>query len=165
MKVCFLVPIFAAVLSAVAIAQDSVPLDIHGDRLADADKLSSIWLYPEDHEGKTIRLYHFCFEPENFEYFPEVNGYLFSCEPVAYGRDSVHPHVGKSDFLSREKLNFFCPTAEGQRIRRLFKERQGEVALPAEVVIQIEKRNEIYLGVLVSYKPRSAEQKPSAPGR
>jgi hypothetical protein len=165
MRICFLIATCTIVFTAVSTAQEVAPIEIYGDRLADAEKLNSIWLYPEDYEGKTIRLYRFCFEPENFEYFPELNGYLFSCEPVAYGRDSVHPHVGKSELLSREKLNLFCSTAEGKRIRSMFKERQGEVALPAEVVITIEKRNDVYFGNLVSYKPRSLEQQPPVPGR
>jgi hypothetical protein len=159
-----LLPCVVALLTSLSAAQEAAQstIDVHGDQLADAEKMVSIWLYPEDYESKTIRLYHFCFEPENFEFFPDINGYLFSCEPAVYGRNSIHPHIGRSQFLSREKLNLFCSTSEGQRIRQLFKERQGDVAMPAEVVLRIEKRDYIYYGVLVSYKPQAAAQQPAS---
>ena len=143
------------------VAADSVAdrtIEIRGDRRpSEAEKLNAIWLYPEDYVGKTIRLKGFLFEPENFEYFPDQNGYLFSCEPVVYGRNNAfHAHVGNATFLSREKLNFFCSTAEGQRIRQLFKQHLGEIALPIEVVLEIRKRNELYFADLISYTSNRA---------
>jgi hypothetical protein len=144
-------------LSAVAFAQrPEQVVTIRGDREPEeSEKLVQIWLYPEDHEGLTIKLQGFIFEPEYFEYFPDINGYLFSCEPVNLARNNAfHAHVGNATFLSREKLNFFCSTADGQRIRQLFKERPGEIAMPAEVVIEITRRDYLWLGVLKSYTPR-----------
>ena len=144
------------------VGEDSVgrTIVIRGDgRPSEAAKLSSIWLYPEDYDGVTIKLYGFIFEPESFEYFPDLNGYLFACEPVVYGRSNAyHPHIGNATFLSREKLNFFCSTADGQRIRRLFKEHPGEVALPAEVVIEVKRQDNVYLGALKSFQPRNATE-------
>ena len=154
--------IFLALLTPLTAAEDpdAKTIDIRGDKSAlESNKISSVWLYPEDYEGKTIRLYGFLFEPENFEYFPDLNGYLFSFEPVLYARNnSYHVHVGNSTFMSREKLNFFCSTADGQRIRRLFKEHQGDVAMPAEVVIEVKQRDYVYLGILKSYKPRNVTE-------
>jgi hypothetical protein len=149
-------------LSSILVGQEPSPgtIEIYGNRLADAEKLIAIWLYPEDYENKTIRLYGYLFEPQNFEYFSDLNGYLFQCEPVIYGRRAFHPHVGNATFLSREKLNFFCTTAQGQYVRQLFKEHQGdqhhegEFGLPSEVVLKVEKRNNVYLAVLVSFKHR-----------
>jgi hypothetical protein len=130
-------------------------IEIKGDgRPAEAEQLVAIWLYPEDYEGKMIKLHGFLFEPENFEYFPDENGYLFSFEPANLGRDkSVHPHVGNATFLSREKLNFFCSTSDGQRIRRLFKHHQANQVIAADVELKVEKRNYVYLGVVTSFKP------------
>jgi hypothetical protein len=158
-----LLPVLTLVLCAPPIFGEE-PADrtitIRGDgRPAEAAKISSIWLYPEDYEGITLKLYGFIYEPENFEYFPELNGYIFSCEPVVAGRNNAfHAHIGNANFLSREKLNFFCSTADGQRIRRMFKERPGEVALPAEVVIEVKRRDNVYLGVVKSFEPRNATE-------
>ena len=144
---------------AQAPAGNAVPnevLEIRGDRKpAEAEKLSAIWLYPEDYLGKRVKLQGFIFEAENFEYFPEQNGYLFSCEPVIYGRNNAfHVHVGNATFLSREKLNFFCSTAEGQRIRQLFKTHPDELAVPANVVLEIRQRDGIYFADLISFAPK-----------
>lgn len=130
--------------------------EIRGDRKpAESEKLVSIWLYPEDHVGKRLALKGFIFEPEDFEYFPDLNGYLFSCEPVNLGRNNAfHAHIGSATFLSREKLNFFCSTADGQRIRQLFKQHQGEVAIPASVIVEIRNRDGCYFADLISFTPR-----------
>ena len=155
-----------ALLLRLATAQEpaSQTIEIRGDgRPSEAAKLSAIWLYPEDYEGKTIKLYGFLFEAENFEYFPELNGYLFCCEPVVFGRNNAfHAHVGNATFLSREKLNLFCSTADGQRIRRLFKEHQGEVAMPGEVVLEVKKRDNVYLGIVSSFQPKNLTEQGNA---
>jgi hypothetical protein len=131
-------------------------LAIRGDRkLAEAEQLHAIWLYPEDYLGKTLTLEGFIFEPENFEFHASLNGYLFACEPVLYARNNAfHAHVGNPTFLSPEKLNFFCSTTEGRRIRELFKQHQGEVAMPARVVVEIRQRDGVYFADLISYTPR-----------
>jgi hypothetical protein len=145
----------AARAQAPADRQSEKVLDIRGDRRpSEAEKLNAVWLYPEDYIGQTIRLRGFLFEPENLEYIPDQNGYLFSCEPLIYGRnDAYHAHVGNATFLSQEKLNFFCSTADGRRIRQLFKEHQGEIAMPAEVLLEVRQRNGLYFGDLVSFTP------------
>lgn len=149
-------------LTSPSLAQESSAsvLEIRGDSgPSEAEKLVAVWLYPEDYEGKTIKLRGFMFEPENFEYFPDENGYLFSIEPVNLGRnDAYHSHVGNATFLSREKLNFFCSTSDGQRIRRLFKQHQGKLAIAADVELKVEKRNYLYLGVLTSFKPTTTAE-------
>lgn len=130
-------------------------LEIKGNGNAkDAAQLEKIWLYPEDHLGQRIRLRGFLFEPDHFEYFPDHNGYLFSLEPLIYGRNnSMHAHIGNSHFVSHEKLNFFCTTADGQRIRRLFKSHANEVAIAADVELEVRKVNEIFFGHVLSFKP------------
>ena len=130
-------------------------IEIRGDRKpSESEKLVSIWLFPEDHNGKRLTLKGFIFEPENFEYFPDLNGYLFSCEPVNLGRNNAfHAHVGDATFLSREKLNFFCSTADGQRIRQLFKQHQGEIAIPASVELVIRRRDGCYFADLITFTP------------
>ena len=133
-------------------------LEIRGDgRPAQAEKLFKVWLYPEDYVGTTIKLHGFLFEPQNFEYFPEQNGHLFCCEAVIHKRDSdYHTYVGNATFLSQDKLNFFCTTADGQRIRELFKTRPAYLALAADVVLEVQRRDHLYFGVVTSFKPDSA---------
>jgi len=55
--------------------------------------------------------------------------------------------------MSREKLNFFCSTAEGQRLRRLFKQHTDEWAVAADVVLEVKKRDGMYFGEIVSFSP------------
>ena len=148
----------ATALSAalfVAAAHGQVPeapkIDIRGDRLADAEKMTAIWLYPEDHVNQTMRLSKFLFEAENFELHPDTNGYLFSFEPVIYGRLMDHPHIGNCNRVSPLKLNFWCSTAQGERIRKLFKNGGGQYAMPAEVNLKIEKRDNGYFAALLSF--------------
>jgi hypothetical protein len=135
-------------------------IEIKGDgRPAEAARLSAIWLYPEDYEGKSIKLHGFLLEAENFEYFPEQNGYLFSCEPVIYGRNNAfHAHVGNATFLSQEKLNFLCSTADGQWIRRLFKQHPDEWAITVDITLKVEKREGKYFGTVTSFKPKNVTE-------
>ena len=168
----FAIPLWIAIASIVAVPlshaqppaavpprlekeiNDSQVIEVNGNGNAkEATTLSTIWLNPEDYEGRTIRLRGFIFEPENFEYFPDHNGYLFTLEPVIYGRNnSKHAHIGYATFVSYEKLNFFCSTGDGQRIRRLFKHHANEHALAADVELEVRKINNIYFGVVTSFK-------------
>ncbi|MFM2095403.1 MAG: hypothetical protein RIS70_2527 [Planctomycetota bacterium] len=172
MKLFLAIPLWIAIASIVAVplshAQPpaAVPpppeketnhpqvIEVNGNGNAkEAAKLWEIWLNPEEYEGRIIRLRGFIYEPENFEYFPDQNGYLFTLEPLIYGRNnSKHAHVGYSTFLSHEKLNFFCTTADGQRIRRLFKNHSGEHAIAADVELEVRKTNGIYFGMVTSFK-------------
>jgi hypothetical protein len=154
--------LFLAICLAVALvstANAQVPtsptIDIRGDNLPDMDKLSTIWIYPEDYEGKTIRLSKMLFEVENFEFHPQVKGFLFSFEPVILERKAFHPHIGNCNFLSHVKLNFYCSAAQGEQIRQMFKGRQDAFGMPTEVMLKVEKRDNVFLGVLVSFTPRN----------
>lgn len=134
--------------------QDPKIIEVNGNGNAkEAEKLWTIWLNPEEYEGRIVRLRGFVFEPENFEYFPDHNGYLFTLEPLTYGRNnSKHAHVGYATFVSQEKLNFICTTGDGQRIRRLFKYHAKEHALAADVEFEVRKTNNIYFGVVTTFK-------------
>jgi hypothetical protein len=147
----FLLPQFAA-------AQDTPKdtIEINGNwHPAEVTKLERIWLYPEDYEGKTVILRGFLFKAENFEYFPEHDGYLFCCEPAVFGRNlSVHALIGNATFVSREKLNFLCTKADGQLVRKLFKESARDLPVSGDFVIEIKKRNDIYFGLVTSFTHR-----------
>lgn len=135
-------------------------IEINGNwHPAEVAKLERIWLYPEDYEGKTIALKGFLFKAEDFEYFPEHEGYLFCCEPAVFGRNlNVHAYIGNATFVSREKLNFFCTKADGQLVRKLFKESARELPVSADFVLQIQKRNGIYFGVVSSFVHKGAKR-------
>ncbi|MCU0878582.1 MAG: hypothetical protein MUF06_12425 [Pirellulaceae bacterium] len=165
MKTLFPIVVGVATLLPVLLgAQEPKPaarvLEVWGDRLpVETGKLEAVWLYPEDYEGYTIKVRGYIYEPQNFEFFPDLNGYLLSFEPVILGRSGTyHAHVGKCDFLSREKLNFFCTTAEGRRIREIFKKNPGESAIPSEVVFEVRKRDGIYFADLISFTPRHTRE-------
>lgn len=102
----------ASLLPGLLIAQEAQPaarvLEVWGDRLpVETGKLEMAWLYPEDYEGYTIKVRGYIYEPQNFEFFPDLNGYLLSFEPVILGRSGTyHAHVGKCDFLSRKSSTF-----------------------------------------------------------
>ncbi len=141
-------------------AQDAAKdaIEINGNwHPAEVTKLERVWLYPEDYEGKTITLRGFLFKAENFEYFPEHEGYLFCCEPAVFGRNlNVHAMIGNPTFVSREKLNFFCTKADGQLVRKLFKESARDLPVSGDFVLQVQKRNGIYFGVVSSFTHRGA---------
>jgi hypothetical protein len=123
------------------------------------EKLERIWLFPEDYEGKTVTLRAFLFKPENFEYFPEHDGYLFCFEPAIFGRHlNVNPYIGNPTFLSREKLNFLCTKADGQLVRRLFKESTRSLPIMADVTLDVKKRNGLYFGVVSAFRQRGARE-------
>jgi hypothetical protein len=137
-------------------AKDAI--EINGNwHPSEVSKLERIWLYPEDYEGKTVTLRSFLFRPADFEYFPEHDGYLFCCEPAVFGRNlNVNASIGNATFLSREKLNFFCTKADGQRVRKLFKESAGDLPVSADFVLEIQKRNGIYFGVVTTFSYKGA---------
>jgi hypothetical protein len=66
--------------------------------------------------------------------------------------------VGNATFLSRKKLNFFCSTEEGERLRQSFKANPTEIATPANVVLKITQRNGYYFADLISYTPKSGKK-------
>jgi len=135
-------------------------IEINGNwHPSEVSKLEKIWLYPEDYEGKSVRLKGFLFKPEDFEYFPEHDGYLFCCEPAVFGRNlNVHAYIGNATFLSREKLNFFCTKADGQLVRKLFKERASDLPVSADFVLQVQKRNGAYFGVVTNFTYKGARE-------
>ena len=142
--------------------QDREPktIEIRGDRVpVEAAQLTTIWLFPEDYVGTRIRLHGFLLEAENVEFFPELNGYLFSCEPTIYGRaKAIHPHVGNASFLSQEKLNFFCSRADGQRLRQLFKKNSTESAIMVDMVLEVKQKDGKYFGTVTLLQPQSVKE-------
>jgi hypothetical protein len=138
-------------------AKDSI--EINGNwHPSEVSRLERIWLYPEDYEGKIITLTAFLFKPENFEYFPEHDGYLFCCEPAIFGRHlNVNPYIGNATFLSREKLNFFCTKSDGQLVRQRFKESSRNLPVLADIVLEVKKRNGVYFGVVTSFTYKGKE--------
>lgn len=135
-------------------------IEINGNwHPAEVTKLERIWLYPEDYEGRTVALRGFLFRPEDFEYFPEHDGYLFCCEPAVFGRNlNVNAYIGNATFLSREKLNFLCNKSDGQLVRRLFKESSHDRPVSADIVLEVIKRNGIYFGKVTSFTHKSARK-------
>jgi len=159
---CWPILFATAFLPLVAGAQEpaSGSIEINGNaHPQEVEKLERIWLFPEDYEGKTVTLRAFLFKPENFEYFPEHDGYLFCFEPAIFGRHlNVNPYIGNPTFLSREKLNFLCTKADGQLVRQLFKESSRSLPVMADVTLGVKKRNGFYFGVVTAFTPRRARE-------
>ena len=159
---CWPILFATIVLPLVATAQEPAKetIEINGNaHPLEVAKLERIWLFPEDYEGKTVTLRAFLFKPENFEYFPEHDGYLFCFEPAIFGRHlNVNPYIGNPTFLSREKLNFLCTKADGQLVRRLFKESSRSLPVMADVTLEVKKRNGFYFGVVSAFTPRGARE-------
>jgi len=119
-------------------------------------KLNRLWLFPEDYEGKTVHLKSFLFEAENLEPCREVNGYLFSCEPVVFAHnDQERMHIGNARHLSRDKLNFVCSDEQGQAIRNRFKQIKDDPVLSADVTMQIRREKDgAFWAVVTSFSAR-----------
>jgi hypothetical protein len=79
-------------------------------------------------------LHGYLFEAENFEYFPEQNGYLFLRASRTRSEQRISLACWQCDVLSQEKAQFLQTTSDGQR--RLFKQHPQELAINADVVLE-----------------------------
>lgn len=114
-------------------------------------RLADVWLNPEKYVGQVLRLRGWVLEPQYFEYIPEQSGYLFSVAPRQLASHMpAPPRFGHATYLSREKLNFFCWTGEGQRISRMLKLAATGGVLTVDIDLTIEIRNDIYFAIVTA---------------
>ncbi len=65
-------------------------------------------------------------------------------------------HDRQCDIRESRNLNFFCTKADGQLVRKLFKESARDLLVSGDFVLQVQKRNGIYFGVVSSFTHKGA---------